>query len=233
MRGRRLAELGRDAAAAADFNKVVELRSSDGTITPNLLKELGDQLFREEDWAAAAVVCHEYLQNSPDDSQCWLAYVKSLLFSGRIKDCHAYCAELIERFGQTEDPHTAQILIYCLNRDPEAVEDWTIPLRLAEVVLTSETPNKKSLAYFYSRVGQHKRSIELREESIRDAQREFTATDCILLGLSYHGLSDFKEAKNYLDKADRIASEDAAQKNDTDYQGLYRGPAIGLTDAIT
>ncbi|MCS7469981.1 protein kinase [Stieleria sp. ICT_E10.1] len=232
MRARRLAELGRDDAAAADFNKVVELRSPDGTITANLLIELGDQLFREGDWAAAAVVYHHYLQNSPDDSRYWLAYVKSLLFSGRIKDCHAYCADLLEQFGQTEDPQTAQILIYCLNRDPAAVEDWTVPLRLAELVLTSEAPNKKNLAFLYSRAGQHKRAIELREESIRDAQREFTATDCILIGLSYHGLGDFEAAKHYLDKANRIAAEDAAQKNDTDYQGLYRQLAELLASAV-
>ena len=221
MRGRRLAELGRYDAAAADFSKVVELRSPDGTITANLLKELGNQLFRDQDWAAAAVVYHQYLQNSPDDSRYWLAYVKSLLGSGRIEDYHAYCAALVERFGQTEDPQTAQWIIFCLNKVPNAVCDWTIPLRLAEVVLTSEAPNKKSLASLYSRAGQHKRSIELREEAIQDAQREFTATDCILIGLSYHGLGEFEEAKNYLDKADRIAVEDAVQKNDTDYQGLY------------
>ena len=232
MRARRLAELGRYDAAAADFSKVVELRSPDGTITANLLKELGNQLFRDQDWAAAAVVYHQYLQNSPDDSRYWLAYVKSLLGSGRIEDYHAYCTELVERFGQTEDPQTAQWIIFCLNKVPNAVRDWTIPLRLAEVVLTSEAPNKKSLAFLYSRAGQHNRSIELLQESIREEKRELTAKDCVRFGLAYHALGEFEEANNYLDKADRIAAENAAQKSNTDYQGLYRELAERLASSV-
>jgi tetratricopeptide (TPR) repeat protein len=151
-----------------------------------------------------------------------LPYAYALLAAGQLDQYRVFCTELVERNAETGDLQKAWRIIVCLIKGPDAVEDWTTPIRLAELVLASEKPDKEKLACLFCRAGQYQRSIELREESIREAQRDPNGWDSIWLGLASHGLNELEEAQNYLTKAEQYAAKEPELADDPNYTRLQR-----------
>jgi len=176
----------------------------------------------QKEWGLAAEAHGKFFDIEPDDSSCWLPYANALLASDQLEEYRTFCTELIERNAGTEDPQKARLIIFCLNKAPDGVEDWTVPIRLAGLVLASEEPSTDHVSLLFARAGQYRRSIELQEKAVQAAQRDLNAWDCLRFGLAYHGLGDFEKAQGYLEQADKLADEHASVKEDPNYQKLHR-----------
>jgi tetratricopeptide (TPR) repeat protein len=203
--------------AMADANRAVKLDKSNRWSWQRLAQAHETQ----QEWASAAKAYEKFFNLQPDDSSCWLSYANALIAAGQLDEYRIYCVKLVERNTETEDPQKALRIISCLNKAPNAVEDWITPIRLAELVLASEKPDKIKPACLFCRAGQYQRSIELREESINEAQ-QINGWDFIWLGLAYHGLNELEEAQSYLAKAEQYAVEKPGLANDPNYPRLYR-----------
>ena len=149
--------LGKQDMALADAKKIFEL----GTAAAILHEKKGR-------WRQAAYVYQTLLRLHPNDSRYWQRYANALLASRQSEQHRHFCAGLIEQFGQTSNPDVALEIISCLIIVPDAVDDWSAPTRLAELVLASEDPRKGRVASLLMRAGELRRSIDLRREAIQE-----------------------------------------------------------------
>jgi tetratricopeptide (TPR) repeat protein len=135
-------------------------------------------------------------------------YKVALVASGRLTQYREFCAALLERQGQTDDPKIARSLTQPLLIGPDAVDDWSLPLRLSQLVLISGSGKHGVISHvseLLCRAGMHERSLEMRAEAIAKAGREPHAWDCFWQAMAHQGLGNIDQARELASKARELA----------------------------
>jgi tetratricopeptide (TPR) repeat protein len=205
-------------AALSDAERAAELNANNKWAWLNLAQISEGQ----QQWERVAAGYGKFLSFQPDDSRYWIPYANALLASGQLEEYRTFCTELVKRNANSKDPKKARLIIYCLNKAPNAIEDWAVPIRFAELVLASEKPSANHVSLLFVRAGQYRRSIELQEQATREAQRELNAWDCLRLALAHHGLGDVEQARNLMTNAEKLAAENTELTMDSNYQKLHQ-----------
>lgn len=142
--GRLLRGAGRLREAAEQFRAVVELTPRDFDARGDLrgvLIRLGESARVRAEW-------RDLLADDPPEHAAWDGYAEFCLFLGREAEYHRVCGDLLERFGDTTDPHIAErtgracllkpasgdvarsaaaVVDIALNADPSRYEAWAPP----------------------------------------------------------------------------------------------------------
>jgi hypothetical protein len=131
-----------------------------------------------------------------------------LVACGRHAEHREYCAKLLEQHGQTKNPNVALGLIGALIYGPNAVDDWSLPLKLSQLVLSSDGGRhykKTRVSSLLCRAGEYERSLELRAETITEAGREPHGLACLWQAMAHQGLGNLDQARVLASKARELA----------------------------
>jgi WD40 repeat protein/serine/threonine protein kinase/tetratricopeptide (TPR) repeat protein len=191
--------------AVADSSKALELSGGEALVwclRGDAYAELGQWEKATADFAKA----HEQQKNVPYHS-----YRLALTFLRR-GDFAAYrklCAGMIGRFDSAAKIDLTHFAVSTSVLAPDAVEDWTVPLQLAEAVLVDDSKSNLALcnlgALLY-RTGQ----FEKARISLTEAEKTYQPDDdkdssiafsWLFLAMTYQRLGDFAKANAWHDKA--------------------------------
>lgn len=131
-RGRRFVSSGDVQRGIADFNQAIELKPDNA----DYLRERGGALIRLRKWKEAAADLEQYVELRTGDRDVVFKLAYALLEIGEMKRYHEYCHRLLDRFGDTTEPHVAERTAKaCLVLPPpeERAED---ALHVADLAIT-------------------------------------------------------------------------------------------------
>jgi len=187
--------------AAQDWAQVTALRPTDGTA----YRERGSARAELGQWHKAVVDYAKVVELQPDDPVDWERYALLLVQVGDTAGYRRACAGILERFGRTKDPNTANGAAWPCALAPGAVADHARPLALAEQAVRS-SPSYLSLntlgATLY-RAGRFEVSAKRFNEAIKAHGHEGTPVDWLFLAMAHQRLGHAEEARKWLDRAGR------------------------------
>jgi tetratricopeptide (TPR) repeat protein len=227
-RARSLTELGRWSDAEAAFAEVVNARPFDGTI---LLERARFYLDRAQPEKADADLVRAYALGASDqkstdrilrsealfrriygqavgpesdDPHDWTPRVLALMAAGDGPGLRRACAELLDRFGTTDDPVTANRVAWLCSLAPGAVTDREAPVRLAELAVRDApvaggVARLNTLGLALYRAGRVEEAIRRLEEGIKVVGRPIPE-DVPILAMAHHRLGHREEARRWLDR---------------------------------
>jgi Flp pilus assembly protein TadD len=176
-------------------------------------EDMGGMYARNGRFAKAAAAFHRSLQCDPGNHQGWCMASVMDLVSGDTTAYRRTCAQMLERFGHTLDPQVAERTAGACCLAPDAVEDFALVERLAELAVHGN--EKHDLFYYFALV---KAQVEFRagryEEAIKWVRREPPEADAApweasrfsLLAMANHRLGKTQDARDALHEAQAIMS---------------------------
>ncbi len=157
------------------------------------------------DWAQAADGFARAIERGPrNDCHVWFEYAALLLLTCDRPGYARACAHMIEACGKAGGPRAYHVARAC-TLAPDAVEDATLPGRLAKAELEANArefwslTEQGALAY---RAGQFPQAVPLFEQSLRaDPKSGRAVLNWLWLVLANQRLGKAEEALRWLDKA--------------------------------
>jgi len=157
--------------ASAEYRKAVELKPGEADYHNNL----GNAHAAMGRWDEATAESAKAIRLRPADYRPWHCYTRVRLAVGDSKGYRKACEDLLERFGQTDDPDTAHSVAWTLTVVPNATTDFDRPLRLAEKAVVGAPKNFAHLgtlgAALY-RAGQFDVAVERLNKATEDQSQE-------------------------------------------------------------
>jgi eukaryotic-like serine/threonine-protein kinase len=133
----------------------------------------------------------------PLQLQVWRAKVAAA--DGDADLYHKTCADLVRRWGESDDPHVANRVAWACALAPQAVPDATVPVRLAEQAVGSGGFQNTLGATLYRASAFECAVGQLNEEIAITGKR--SAWDWLFLAMAHHRLGHAGEARMWLDRA--------------------------------
>ena len=154
--------------------------------------------------------------------QYWFALIQ--LSEGNLDAYRKACAKMLSRFRESKDNEVIYATAWVCSLGPNAVEDFSAPIHLANKAVESEPKSivfLNALGAVLHRAGRSEEAIKRLMEAndlIKDGQRwavEFRASIGYFLAMAHHQLGQDVEAAQWLNKANEqaekaIANETAA-----------------------
>ncbi len=169
-------------------------------------------------WDEATAEYAKAIALQPADYRPRYNYTLVRLAVGDFEGYRKACEDLLERFGQTDDPKTANTVAWILTVIPNATTEFDRPLRLAEKAVAGDPKDFNYLgtlgAALY-RAGRFVVAVERLNEATEDQSQLGTinnAYNWLFLALAHHRLGHADDAREWLDKAvgriDQLTRED-------------------------
>lgn len=199
-RGYAYMQLGQWDKVIADYTKAMSLEPGNGEHWKRRGKaynELGQFERATLDFLKAAEL-------KPNDAPIWYWQALAQLGAGQIEEYHETCAAMLQRFGQTEDPSSANWVAWTCVLLPETVKDLDKVVLLAEKAAESEETNggyHQTLGAVLYRAGRFDESIEKLNELTA-----YTST-WFFMAMAHHKLGHFDESRKWLDQAVKRTEE--------------------------
>jgi serine/threonine protein kinase/WD40 repeat protein/tetratricopeptide (TPR) repeat protein len=206
-----LTRLGRAEAATADLGLALELeprpkpRPEEGPA----LAALGDAAAEIGDWSKAAEYFTQAKELAPDDWRLWHAH---LLLCLQRKDAVGYrkgCAELLRRFGKTDNAVLANNIAWFCALGPDAVRDLSGPVSLSQKAVgkAGHWVHRSTLGTVLYRAGKQDQAVEQFNAAMKENPSGGTAWDWVALAMAHHRLGHEDEARRWLAKAAAFVGE--------------------------
>ncbi len=154
----------------------------------------------------AAATLAEAVRLMPDNPTVCGQWGTALLGSGDQAGWRASCAALLDRFGGTIEPSTANSVAWDCAKGPDAAVDPGVPVRLAEIGVRGVTARPTSptswntLGRRLYRAGRYDEAIRRLEEGIQLRRGESLPQDWEFLAMAHHRLGHLDEARRWLDR---------------------------------
>jgi tetratricopeptide (TPR) repeat protein len=195
-------------AAAFHFGQLIEAEPA----RADHRRHRGDAFALAGDWERAAADYADAVERDPDDAE---ALARLALLRLELGDADAYrsaCSELLDRFGDTDDPESAAAVVLACTAVPDATDDPGRLPRLAEVAATVDpgaTWTASAQAAAFLRAGDATTAAPfIRAAALGDlgSTREFSPASRIearsLLAIGEHHLGHPDAARRWLDSID-------------------------------
>ncbi|MBI1914702.1 MAG: protein kinase [Planctomycetes bacterium] len=203
--------LGQWERAVVDFTKVLEHN-------PDHWEARRDRAWayaslRRWDQAAADYV--KIIEGKPDGPELWNYLGVVRLAAGDRAAYRKHCVEMLAKAGRTNDLSFLNNAAWRCALLPDAVADWTTPLRLAEkaVAGTPKSANYlNTLGAVLYRAKQYDKCIARLDESVALQGKIGTAEDWLFLAMAHHKLAHRDEARKCLAKAVALIEQTTAKK---------------------
>ena len=202
--------------AIADYDELIRL---DPKAASNYQARARLLLDKGEFDRAAADLSNAISLSPSSELDCWLILAAARLAAGQPKEYRKTCAEMLDRFRQTESAGVAYIVAYACTLAPDAVDDWSIPVALAEMAARSDPAEAYSLfalgAVLY-RSGRAFEAIgylsqaELIEQAQTDNDGRAPVQTWLYLAMAHHRLGNGVEAQRYFEKAAPLVDKEDA-----------------------
>jgi serine/threonine protein kinase/tetratricopeptide (TPR) repeat protein len=223
-RGRRYANRGEWANAASDYTKTLQLRDEEWSRAGR--SRVGG------DWSrmgrARAAAAHE------------LAYL--LVLAGDQARYRELCTTVMNEYTDVDDPTSAHMLARACTLLPDAVSDWSIPLRLGELCVTTERPVAWHLHAWGAVLYRAGRAVEAIEQLGKSLDVHPTwigrGQNYAMLALAYCQLGRHDEArewlartKSWLDETNETIGRNQFGYAASDYLSDWLGAQVLLREA--
>jgi serine/threonine protein kinase/Flp pilus assembly protein TadD len=161
---------------------------------------------------AAAEESRQAVELMPEDSANWGVYAPALLLAGDIEGHRQFCAGLLERFGETEDPDIAFHVCRACGLVPLAASEAVRVMQLAKRAPSEKRhpwyPHGLGLACF--RTGDFDQAIERLQESLAvDPGWHGTIDNWLVLSMAHLRRGQIEEAGKWLYKATQYIGENS------------------------
>jgi tetratricopeptide (TPR) repeat protein len=204
-RGHTHADLRQWRQAADDFTRAVALKpnSSDAWIAR------GHAHAELEEWRQSAEDRAQGIQRGVGRNEWWFWHEQALarLGSGDRQGYRDLCAEMLNRFGETEEDWIAFPVATACVLAPEGMGGSTRPLELAERIVSRDTgfhspewEYRTTLALALYRAGRFEPAIERAKESMAASPYGDNGINWLLLAMAHHRLGQSEEARHWLQK---------------------------------
>jgi serine/threonine protein kinase/tetratricopeptide (TPR) repeat protein len=180
-------------AAAAAFEEVVRLKPADG----DLRYSWGLFQVHAEQWDAAVAAFDRATALKPDSYWPWYCRAVTNLKVGNVEEYRRTCAAMLARLGGTKDPQAAaRVVITCVIA-PDAVQDATRLVPIAELGAKAWSGNTRIFGAALYRA----RRFEEALQRFRELQTEKTDDpwESCFLAMTYHRLGRREDARRRLD----------------------------------
>jgi Tfp pilus assembly protein PilF len=194
--------LGQSDKVVADLSQAIKLQPGNGeflALRGRTYAELGQ-------WQKATAELDEAMKCKQPHPEAW--YLRALLYlrDGNLDGYRRICADMLQRFGKTDDADKADTLAWTCIWAPNAVADAAQPVHLAEKAVAKDP---KSFSYCLTlgaalyRAGRFEDAIKrLTEASALKPDPEDTrAYHWFFLAMAHDRLRHADEARNWLEKA--------------------------------
>ena len=209
------AAFGQPEKALADFNKAIELEPKNADVWAGR----AHFSLQQAKWDPAIADLSKAVELKPEQTNLWYQRALARVPAGGAEDYRKDCAEMLQRFGQTEKPADAHWVAWTCALAPDATKDWPKSVALAERAVKS---NPKSITYLNTlgavlyRAGRWKDALAPLSEAAApvkqpsEAIMSSPAYTWFFLAMAHHRLGHHEEAKKWLDKAVREADQGTA-----------------------
>jgi serine/threonine protein kinase/Flp pilus assembly protein TadD len=176
-------------------------------------------------WQAAAAALARAIESDPSDHVCWYHQAPLLLELGDVEGYRRVCREMLDRFGQTNDPQVAERVVKTCLLAPEALADLEPVLRLAEGAVKKSQGTWVVLARGMDdyRAGQFARAVQ-RLRGLSAAGRDdplLAAMAGVLQAMSYQRLGQPDKAHQALGKARTLMEQRFPQIDSVGYRNHW------------
>jgi tetratricopeptide (TPR) repeat protein len=177
-----------------------------GAPEPGLHQWRGDQRAALGQWEGAVADLARAADLDPADP--WPAYLHALALRRASQDaaCRVACRRLLERYGATENPYKARLVVWACALVPDAGVDAQQVLRLAERLVAAETErefpeytSQLALAAARLHAGRPEAAVTVLESAVKAAPGK--PQGWLLLALAHQRLGHMGEAGSALEKA--------------------------------
>ena len=180
------------------------------------------------DWPQAAREFAEARRLMPDQAKIRNFEAISQLAAGNSHLYQQLCAEMLDRFAATQDPHSAHDIVFACVLRPDALPDPAKLIPVARVAARLHHGNCRVIGAACCRAGQYEEAVRQLEES---AQLYLPrAWEWCFLAMAQHHLGHAEEAQRCLQAAARwIAEADRTTPVDVRHNQLVWG---GFTERL-
>jgi WD40 repeat protein/Flp pilus assembly protein TadD len=210
-RCRARAACGRWDQAAADFARAVAFRADDADAWEAAAKAFAGH----NQWDKAAACYEKCIALGGGDMPVLACHGLVCAGAGDQEGCRKGCAELVRRFGQTDNAETANNVAWYCARLPDAGVDRAQLVALAEKAVASQPKSYarlNTLGTALYRAGRFEASIRKLQEGIEVSDKEGTAWDWLVLAMAHQRLGHTKEARQWLARAVQWLDQNASAK---------------------
>lgn len=151
-----------------------------------------------DQWSQAEMALAVAKKLNPEYVEIWYNDALVRVAQGKQREYHEVCQAMLERFGSTKDPLTANRLLYACVLAPGAVDDSARLVALAQNVVTPAWFQTRLLGPCLFRAGCYKEALQKFEEDAKRAAPR--AWDLFFLAMIYHHLGHAKEAQRHFDQ---------------------------------
>ncbi len=156
-------------------------------------------------WDEAAADYAKAVDLGTDARAVWLGLPLLALAAGDRERYRTTCAGLLERFGATDNPRTANSVAWVCALAPDAVADPARVVQLARRAVDRQAGNAyylRTLGAALYRAGQFEAARQRLDEAVlARKQQDGDGWDRLFLAMTYHRLGRADQARQWLDKA--------------------------------
>jgi tetratricopeptide (TPR) repeat protein len=177
------------------------------------------------DAKAAAEESRKAVDARPDDIENWNVHVPTLSLAGDSEKCLQVCAELLERFGETEDAEMAYRVSRICSLAPAPASGTTRVVQLARRAVSAKRHPwyLHALGLALYRAGELDAAITVLNESLALGPGwEGRFDNWLVLSLAHQGRGGSEESLKWLEKANRWIDQNTPIRT-RDYLGQLNG----------
>jgi WD40 repeat protein len=155
-------------------------------------------------WDQAAADHARAVELGADQAWVWHRHALVRLRSGDAASYRRVCAGMLERFGPTKDPGTANTVAWTCAVVPGAVAEYKRVQRLAEKGASGQPGSweaRSTLGSVLYRAGQLEAAVRRLEEACKLHGKGGTAYEWLVLAMAHHRLGHAEEARRCLGRA--------------------------------
>jgi WD40 repeat protein/tetratricopeptide (TPR) repeat protein len=193
--------------ALADYTRAIELKEEDASVwqqRANAYAERGQWDRAKADFAQA----HRL---DPENADIWSAQAYLHLQAGDLTAYRNVCADMVARLAARAEGDTANSIAWTCVLLDKTIADPQLTVQLAEKAL-AQHPRKAAylgtLGGSLYRAGQFTKAVARLNDSLREAGKDASPNEWLLLALAQHKLGHGDEAQKWLDRAVRAIEKD-------------------------
>jgi len=192
--------------ALADASRSIQLSTED----PDLVMVRAGRHYARADvlallgrWEGVVEDFSKYVDYVRSSEMGWSRHALMRLHLAGVDEYRRVCGELMERFGKTKEPLSANSVAWSCALGPKAVPDMTQCVALAEAAVAAKPENaavRNTLGAILYRNGDFAAAVEQLNKSIELRGGRGVPGDWLFLAMSHQRLGHPDEARQWLDK---------------------------------
>ena len=214
-RARLLEALGQDERAETDLDKAIELEPEKYAWRSRRIAFFSER----ERWEEATEDLAKAIELKPDQHYHYYQRALVALATGDDTQYRETCRQMLEIVADSEEPMETQFTAWTSALAPDAVDDYAVPLKLAESALEAEPENQQylnSLGAVQVRAGLQEEALATFDKAaaVGESDNTSSAYDYYFRALAEQALERTNAAQQSLAKANELAAAELENESD-------------------